>query len=154
MLNYLVIGLWVCAVALGSTFAGATLMSSEPETGQAKKKAEKLEHIKMRPIAVPVVREGGVQGYAIVSLIYTIAKGKAKKLPMVPDVPISDEVIHAIYLEDGINFNNMKRVNLKKILKKVKSSVNERYGSKVVKHILLDHLRFVSTEEIRRKSDG
>ncbi|MGI9423315.1 MAG: hypothetical protein ACR2PA_08980 [Hyphomicrobiaceae bacterium] len=153
MVNHLVIGLWVCLVALGSTYAGATLMGGDPDTKSAKK-TEKLEHIKMRPIAVPVVRDGRVQGYAIASLIYTIGKGKAKKLPMAPDVPISDEVIHAIYLEDGINFGKMKRVNLKKLLKTVKESVNARYGTKVIKHIMLDQLRFVASEDIRKKSDG
>ena len=149
MIKLLLFGLWVGAVAIGSVYAG-TLLVAKPEASKSdKKKTVSLEYSKTSTIAVPILREGGIQGYTIAQFAYGVDKKALKSLPVSPEVPIVDQAFRTIYGDDDIDFTKMKKVNLDALTEKIMARVNAWYGSEVVHAVMIDNIRFLSKDETR-----
>ena len=140
----------MCAVAIGSVYAG-TLLVATPETSKSekKKKPSDLEYSKTSTIAVPILREGSIQGYTIAQFAYAVDKKALKKLPVPPDVPIVDQAFRTIYGDDSIDFTNMRKVNLDALTTRIQEGVNAWYGKDVVHAVMIENLRFLTKDETR-----
>ena len=149
MIKLLLFGFWVCAVAIGSVYAG-TLLVAKPEASKSdKKKKTDLEYSKTSTIAVPILRDGAIQGYTIAQFAYAVDKKALKKLPVPPDVPIVDQAFRSIYGDDSIDFTNMRKVDLDALTRRIREGVNAWYGNDVVQAVMIENLRFLSKDETR-----
>ena len=151
MIKYLILGIWVCIVVLGSTYAGVFLVSQPKAPKTAKKdKLKGLTTRKTRAVAVPIVRSGRVQGYVLAEFVYSGQEKALGKLSVPPDVPIIDQAIRYIYSDENINFDNMKRTDLAELTKSIRTHTNKVYGHELVKTVMVDSLRFLPASHVRR----
>ena len=151
MIKYLLFGIWVCIVVLGSTYAGVFLVSQPKAAKTAKKdKLKGLATRKTRAVAVPIVRSGRIQGYVLAEFIYSGKEKALSKLSVSPDVPIIDQAIRYIYSDEKIDFDNMKRTDLVELTKSIRTYANSVYGYELIKTVMVDSLRFLPASDVRR----
>jgi hypothetical protein len=154
MLMRLLTGLWVCAVALGSSFGAtqwkmkeAAAQSAAAAAGPARKPSELR---KLKPITVPLVARGAVQGYAVVQLSYLAEGEKLKTMDVSPDAFVMDEAFRLIYSDEKLDFKNLDRFDLIAFAKAVKLGVAGRIKIDVVEDVLVQEFNFIGAEDVRR----
>jgi flagellar basal body-associated protein FliL len=153
MLMRLLTGLWVCLVALGASF-GAMQWKSKESAAQAAAAAAPVrkpsELRKLKPITVPLVARGAVQGYAVAQLAYLAEGEKLKGLDISPDAFVMDEAFRLLYSDEKLDFKHLDRFDLVSFSRAVKNGVAIRLKSDVVEDVLVQEFNFIGAEEVRR----
>lgn len=151
MIKTLFLGVWVTAVALIGVWGGATFLGGE--TTDAAPAAEKhfggLAEVKPRPVSVPMIVDGAIQGYVMAHLAFTVKKETLDKLSVKPDVFIVDEAFRTIYEGEAVDFRRIKKQDVEAIAKAIKENVNKRFGSAFVEDVLFEDLNYVPMEKVR-----
>ncbi len=148
MLRIFLIGLWIGAVSLGSTYAGAywKRRSLSPQTDQVK---EKIEVKKVRPITAPVIAGGALRGYVSAEFSYVLDNSAIGQDGLDIESYFMDEAFKLIYSESNIDFDQLEKVDVDALTKKITAKVNERVGSHAVKETLVKNLAFIAKEDMR-----
>jgi len=154
MLMRLVTGLWVCVVALSASFAATqwkmkevTAQAAAAAAGPARKPSELR---KLKPITVPLVARGAVQGYVVAQISYLAEGDKLKALDISPDAFVMDEAFRLLYSDEKLDFKNLDRFDLVAFAKAVKVGVAGRIKSDVVEDVLIQEFNFIGAEDVRR----
>lgn len=156
MIRTLVLGFWICAVTLMGTWAGATYLggpSATAETTHGEGLMGGLTEIKPRPVSVPMIVDGAVQGYVMSQLTFTVKKEMLEKLSVRPEVFIVDEAFKTIYAGEPIDFKRLKKQDIVALAGKIKENVNRRFGSALVEDVLFEDLNYVPMEKVRGGKD-
>ena len=97
MIKTLLIGLWVCIVALGSSYFFVQMNNSSSAHAPSEEEVEVVEFIKTDMVSVPVIRGGKVQGYLVAQLSFAVNKAETAKLPFEPAPYLVDVAYRALY---------------------------------------------------------
>jgi hypothetical protein len=149
MTRLLIIGLWVCLITLGSSYAAAYWAVGQSGT---KKDIylEGLEYRKLPTITVPMIYEGAVQGYVVAKLVYTADAALLHEMSIAPDSFVVDEAFREIYTNGVVQFGKMTKYNINDITIAVKEHVNKRLNFEVVQDILVEGLNYIEKDDMRR----
>lgn len=152
MIKTIALGFWICFVTLAATWVGATYLGAG-STDAAAPAGEKffggLAEVKTRPVSVPMIVDGAIQGYVMAQLAFTVKKETLDKLSVKPDVFIVDETFKTIYEGEAVDFKRLKKQDVEAIAKKIKENVNQRFGSAFVEDVLFEDLNYVPMEKVR-----
>ncbi|GJE11672.1 hypothetical protein [Methylobacterium longum] len=148
MTRIVITGLWICAITVLSSFAVITWMPALPKP-RAEEYLEGLTYQKLRPINIPIIAEGSVQGYVIATIIFTAEAHLIKGHGLTPAPFVMDESFRQIYGDGDLDFRNLKKYDINKRLDDIKRRVNERLGSEVVKDVMIENFNFVTKKDIR-----
>ena len=139
------VGLWVLAVALGSSYAVAIVATpGKPDAASGK---PALEVQKTRVINVPMIADGAVRGFIVAQFAYTVESGKAKALSVSPEVFLLDEAFRAVYTDDKLDFLHLDKYDIGGLTKHLVAATNARLGEDVVHDVLVQDFTFISKEE-------
>ncbi|MGO4707454.1 hypothetical protein AB4072_16955 [Microvirga sp. 2MCAF38] len=148
MTRILVTGFWICAITLMSSYAavywGVGIKKTESE-----QYLEGLEYKKIRPINVPMIADGAVQGYVIANFVFTADARTLRTLSVPPDAFVIDEAFRQIYSDDKLDFRKLTKYDVSNLLTTIKARVNERLGADIVRDILVESFNFVNKSDIR-----
>lgn len=153
MIKTVALGFWICLVTLISTWVGATYLAGEG--GQAEATAGHdgpmgaLAEVKARPVSVPMIVDGAIQGYVMASTAFTVKKETLDKLAVKPDVFVVDEVFRTLYAGEAIDFKRLKKQDVDDLAKRIKENVNKRFGGPFVEDVLFEDLNYVPMEKVR-----
>lgn len=140
-------GLWICALTLISCYMavhwGAGLKLAKEE-----EYFEGLDYQKVRPVTVPVVAEGSVQGYVVISLVFTADAQTLRSLPIPPYSFIIDETFRLIYSDERLDFRRLAKYNVNELIQNIKRNTNKRLGAEIVKDLMIENFNFVSKSEV------
>ena len=142
-----VVGLWVLIVALGTSYAVASLDSAPKTAGEAK---PVLQLEKTRVINVPMIAGGAVRGFIVAQFGYTVEAAKAKALPVSPDAFLLDEAFRAIYTDDKLDFLHLDKYDINGFTGRLVAATNKRLGAEIVHDVLIQDFTFISKEENER----
>ncbi|MBS7537968.1 hypothetical protein [Ancylobacter lacus] len=148
MIKILVIGLWVCAVTLMSSYGGARWAAGTPLKTE-EKYLQGLEYRRLDPINVPMIIDGDVKGYVVARLVMTADAELLHRLPIEPQIFLINEAFDEIYMHARIEFGQLAKYNLNEIMEKIKSRTNERLKGPVVQDVLVDAINYIDKTEIR-----
>jgi hypothetical protein len=150
VLKYLVIGVWVCSVSLGSAY-GVMSWHAQQQQAAANPQNEKveLETLKTKMVHVPIVDRGALQGYVLVQFTFTMDAKVAEELSIKPDVYVVDEAFRLIYSGEGVNFRTLNNPDVGKLGKLVKDNANKRMGHEVIRDLFVQELNFLPKEQFR-----
>ncbi len=153
MIKVVALGFWICAVTLAATWAGATFLGGgdeikEGEPGEGVLLGD-LTEVEVRPVNVPMIVDGGIQGYVTARLSFTVEKETLEKLAIKPDSFIVDEAFRTIYEGEAVNFRRVKKQNIDALANTIKANVNKRFGSQFVHDVLFSDLNYVPVERVR-----
>lgn len=153
MLRMLVIGIWTCAVTLGSTY-GAAYWKSHRSSAPAEAHVEKLEVKKVKPITVPIISDGVLKGYISAEFSYVVAAsgnshgGGGGAGAVDPDSYVMDEAFRRLYADNSLDFRHIEKFDLNTFTRELTTRVNERLGSSLIKETLVKSFAFVPKEDI------
>ncbi len=149
MIKLLAIGVWVVAVALGSSYVMASVTSNEPEKSAPPSYFEGLDYRKTDNITVPMIAKDAIQGYILARFVYTIDGKTVATMQVPPDPFILDEAFRQLYSTKGFDFETPSRFDLTKLVDSIRDSVNARYGQDVVHDVLVDQFDYIAKKDIR-----
>lgn len=151
MIKTILGGLWACLVTLAACYAAVSwnagqAAAPEPEPDRL---YGGLETVRTRMISVPVIRSGGIQGYVLAQFSFTADAAILKRLSVKADVVVLDEAFKAIYSEDGLDFRDMKRLDLGALVKRIVEGSNVRFGTRIVEDAFVQELSYVTKDGVR-----
>ena len=151
MIKSLVLGLWVCAAAMGSAYAGVAWQRAAvaKESYDRNSPQSELTPLRTRMISVPVVADGGIRGYVVAQFAFTAPAKLLKHLPIKPDMFVVDEAFQLIFAGETVDFRQFKKQDLVSLSKKIAENVNKRLGMHVVEDVLVQELNYVPKDSVR-----
>src|SRR5258708_3928191 len=137
MLRLVVSCLWICAVTLASAYTVIMLKARHAEAA-ATAEIDKVGYEKTRPINVPMIANGSVQGYVVVQFSYT-AVAKEGQFSTVPiEAFILDEAFKTLYADDKLDFRHLEKYDIAAMTKSLIGRVNVRLNSAMLKDVLVE----------------
>lgn len=149
MIKTLLIGLWVCIVAPGSSYFFVQMNNSSAAHVPSEAEVEVIEFIKTEMVSVPVIRAGKVQGYVVAQLSFAVNKTATKKLAFEPTPYLVDIAFRALYENSAIDFSQLQPQDLTLLAKKISEGANAKLGGEVVKDVLMNEINYVPRDEVR-----
>jgi hypothetical protein len=110
-----------------------------------------LQYQKTRALSVPMVENGGVQGYIVARFVYTVEARTMHQLTVPPEPFVVDEAFRRIYADDRLDFRKLARYDLSILTAAIKQSVNERMHADIVQDVLVEDFNYVSRDEFQHK---
>lgn len=151
MIKFIAAGLWLCAVTIGAvvySFQMSGEKAPEPEPALL----GGLDYVKTDVLSVPVLKQGGVVGYFLTRLVYTVEPEKMKKLTVPADVLFSDELYSYLFANPAIDFTDSSALDIDALRNGVRERINARIGEELIHDVMIDQIDFLSKEEIRNNS--
>jgi flagellar basal body-associated protein FliL len=148
VIKLILVGLWICAVTVASCYGAVmyfTAAKSETDNGAF----GGIDYIKTEMTSVPVIRNGEVQGYVVVQLVFAVDSEKLKERHLEPAPFLVDEAYRAIYADNRINFKRIEKQELSELAKQIMESSNKRLKDNLIKEVLFQQLNYVAKDEIR-----
>lgn len=149
MIRFLMIGVWVCAVALGSSYATAYWAAGAASAKSEEPYLAGLEYRRLPIVTVPMILDGQVQGYVLARLVYTADAAMLRKLPLEPTVFAVDATFSEIYVNGRIESGKLSKYNLKEMLERIKTAINTHLNGDIIRDILVDSLNYIDKTDMR-----
>jgi hypothetical protein len=124
-------------------------LSAERAAASHTEEPKKLASVKIRPISVPVTRNGAVAGYVIASFSYIADVEKLKKSQIKPEVYLFELLLTEVTTRKHFDYTSIDSKGLSELARHVKDAVNARLGLPVVNEILAEEIGYVPIEEVR-----
>ncbi len=151
MIRTAVVGLWVCAMTVVGGYFGTKWQS---QTNDNHAGESKIAPFRMKPLSIPVFKNGDVSGYIVCRFSYLASAETIKGLAVKPDAFVMDAAFSSIYTGRDLDIAKLNKDSWQDVVKSVKTSVNGRYGRDVLHDLVLDEFTFVAAEMARRGRDG
>lgn len=149
MIKTLLIGLWVCVVALGSSYFSARMGNGSSAATATAEEAAAVEYIKTDMISVPIIRSGKVQGYLVTQLSFAVNKAETTKLAFEPTPYLIDSAFRSIYENSSFDFSRLEPQDLASLSAKIAESANIKLGGPVVKDVLVNEVNYLGRDDVR-----
>jgi hypothetical protein len=144
------VAVWSILISFASAYA-----IDQWRTGQWSKAASsgsttaKLASHKLRPVTIPIISDGVVQGYVIVHAGFVADEKLTKALSVKPETYLHDEVFRTFYAADRLDLNKLSRQNLTALIGEIRDSTNRRLGASVVADVLVHDINYILKDEAR-----
>ena len=149
MIKTLAIGIWICAVALGSVYFSVQISNTKESVEPDPAMFGGLETIRGEVISIPVISSGAVQGYFLTRLSYTVDPLKTAKLSIPVNELITDVLYTALVGEPVIDFPDIEVFDLEAFKTHIRDSLNTRVGEELFHDVIVEQIDFLSKEDIR-----
>lgn len=152
MRNLLLAGIWAGAVTIASVYVsssadGLSLFSRDPTL-------QGIVYVKTRPINVPRISDGRIQGYVVAQFVFTMDAKARRSLSVPMEVFVVDEAFRAIYDDEAIEFTNLQKTDLEGLTSALTARVNARLEADFLKETLVEQFDYVPYEAMKQYSTG
>jgi hypothetical protein len=151
MLKLVLIGVWACVMTLASTYAASTWKAAQAAKAKEGAPAHAIQFLKTREFTVPKIADGAIQGYIITQLTFSVDADVAKTVDAPPEAFLLDEAFRAIYVDDAIDFNNLKKFDLQKFGKNLVATVNARMNAPILKEVLIPEFNYMTKADMKKQ---
>lgn len=141
--------IWIIAVTSVSAYVSSTWRFGAAETIPPGKKAGEVERKKTKPINVPMIANGSVEGYIVAQFIYLADAKDLQDMPVLPDDFITDEAFRALYSGE-VDFSRLHKYDLPGLTKTLAKKINQRLGREIIKDVLVEEFNYVPKRDIAR----
>jgi hypothetical protein len=107
-----------------------------------------VDYVKTDVMSVPIISNGGVAGYVVAQLVYTVDSNIRKKLSVPLELFISDEIFRKFYGSYS-DTKEVEKVQFEDVRASIISDLNARFPEPVIKDLLVEQFNYISAEEIR-----
>ncbi len=151
MIKLLLTGLWVCIVTAGTSYGVVYWKENGSLIPAGDGAVVGLQQQKTRPLSVPMVENGNVQGYIVARFAYTVDARAMNQLSVPPDSFVVDEAFRKIYADEQLDFRKLARYDLSQLTSTIKQRVNERMQAAVIQDLMIEDFNYVSRDEFQPK---
>src|SRR5690606_29984316 len=107
-----------------------------------------VDYVKTDVMSVPIFSNGGVAGYVVTQLVYTIDSNIRQKLSVPLEFFISDEIFRKFYGSYS-DTREIEKVSFEDVRASIIADLNARFPEPVIKDLLVEQFNYISAEEIR-----
>lgn len=151
MIKLLILGIWASVVSLGAAFGMMTWQSDQGEVVAPPPPAATL--LRTKTISVPMLLEGQVQGYVVSRFEFTVSSEKLSSSGATPESLVADEAFKLIYSRSAADVQIAKKHDLQALTKAIGDGVNRRFGSELIKDVLIESWSYLSKEDLEKLND-
>jgi len=149
MMKMLTAGLWMLLAMVVSGYATAKYIAGQNLAGETDETAfVGLDYETLKPVNVPILFEGALQGYVVAKLVFTADGDTLRRLPVPPHPFLVDEAFRALYADETLDFRNLERYDLDSLTEHLKKVTNQRIGQKVVQDVLVEEFNYFNKEDV------
>lgn len=149
MIRFIIIGIWVCVVALGSTYAAAYWVTGAESAKTDEPYLSGLEYRRLPVVTVPMVIDGSVKGYVLAKLVFTADASLLRKMSIDPSIFAVNAAFQEIYVNGRVEGGKMSKYNLPEMLERIRQETNAHLKGDVVREVLVDSLNYVDRTDLR-----
>ncbi|OLP55105.1 hypothetical protein BJF92_17060 [Rhizobium rhizosphaerae] len=150
MIKLLLTGIWACVVTLGAVYFSVQHASAPKVSEEEATRAALQEYVPGELITVPVIANGGVQGYFLAKLSYAADKTKTKTL----QIPLKEGATSALYNilvgKKLINIADTSNFDLTHFKDVLRDGLNEVYGDKLIFEVYVEQLEYLNKADLAR----
>lgn len=151
MLKLLLTGVWVCAVTLGAVYFSVQLATA-PAPDEAGAKKASLQLVKGESITIPVINDGGVNGYFLSRISLRVDKTKMAKIELPATQLMTDELFTLLAGSSMVNIANISTFDPEAFKQRIREGLNKRLDDEVVEDVLIEQLDYLSKADIREQN--
>ncbi|EKF41594.1 hypothetical protein [Nitratireductor indicus] len=150
MIKFVLAALWICAVTVGTVLFSFQFSQARNEAAPTPAAFfGGLEHIATDMISIPVVRKGGVDGYFLTKLSYSIDSKKLKTLSVPVNAMLVDEIFSYLYANPQIDYETSGGLDVVAFRESLRDAINKRVGDELIHDVFIDQADYLSKAEIR-----
>lgn len=155
MLKLLLTGVWVCAVTLGAVYFSVQMATAPSSVDEAGAKKASLQLVKGESITIPVINDGGVNGYFLSRISLRVDKDKMAKIELPATQLMTDELFTLLAGSSMVNIANISTFDPDVFKQRIREGLNKKLGDEVVGDVLIEQLDYLSKADIReQKGNG
>ncbi|MGD9477965.1 hypothetical protein [Shinella sp. G-2] len=148
MIKIIGTGVWVLAITLASVYFSLKMASAPKVDTAAAEREAAMEFVSGYTTTVPVIGEGGVNGYLLTKLAYKANKElAAKQVVPVPQV-ITDELYTLLVGKKMIDVANAGSFDLEAFRGIIKEGLNRRFGAEVIDEVYVEQIDYLTTASV------
>ncbi len=149
MIKMLALGVWMPLATLASSY-GTVHWLSDAETGLSRGNEEigGLDYETIRPVNVPILADGALQGYVVAKLVFTADADALRSLPVPPHPFLVDEAFRRIYADEGLDFKRLERYDLDALTAQLRDAANRRIGKDIIREVLVEEFNYFDKDDV------
>ncbi|MEP2705380.1 MAG: hypothetical protein ABJN98_03710 [Roseibium sp.] len=149
MIKILLAGIWMSTTMLASGYGTVQYIASQKrlETGEEPSFVG-LDYETVKPVNVPILYEGTLQGYVVAKLVFTADGDTLRKLPVPPHPFLVDEAFRVLYSDENLDFRNLERYDLDGFTQNLREKANARMGQAVVLDVLVEEFNYFDKADV------
>lgn len=149
MIKIVLAGIWACAVVMMSSY-GVAYWQTHGKGPASEAAVSGIEYKKVRPLSVPLLSEGVIQGYIVVQFVFTADAKVLKDSPVPLEIYLLDEAFRLIYSDEALSFKQNERYDLAGLAKALTEKLRVRLKGDLVKEVLVDQFNYVAKADVRK----
>lgn len=149
MIKLIGTGVWILAITLASVYFSLKFASAPKVDTAAAEREAAMEFVSGYTTTVPVIGEGGVNGYFLTKLAYKANKDlAAKQVVPLPQV-ITDELYSLLVGQKMIDVADTGSFDLDAFRGVVKEGLNRRLGADVIAEVYVEQIDYLTTASVQ-----
>lgn len=152
MLKLLLTGVWVCAVTLGAVYFSVQMATAPAPGDETGAKKANLQLVKGESITIPVINDGGVNGYFLSRISLRVDKDKMAKIELPATQLMTDELFTLLAGSSMVNIANISTFDPEAFKQRIREGLNKRLDDEVVEDVLIEQLDYLSKADIREQN--
>jgi hypothetical protein len=149
MIKLIGTGVWILVITLASVFFSMKMASAPKVDTAAADREAALEFVSGYVTTVPVIGEGGVNGYLLTKLAYKANKDLAAKQVVPLPQMITDELYTLLVGKKMIDVASAGSFDLDAFRATVKEGLNKRFGAEVIDEVFVEQIDYITTAAVQ-----
>ncbi|SIQ55047.1 hypothetical protein SAMN05880582_102108 [Rhizobium sp. RU20A] len=151
MIKIILVGVWVCAVTLGTVYFSVQYASA-PTTPDDGKPQVAAEHVPGELVTIPMIADGAIKGYFINRLSFNADKEKLKEIKTPLKETLTSTLFDILVGSKMIDIPNTRNFELATFKAAIKDGLNKEFGDEVILEVYVEQLEYLSKEDVTRLS--
>jgi hypothetical protein len=148
MIKLIGTGVWILLITLASVYFSLKMASAPKVDTAAAEREAAMEFVSGYTTTVPVISEGGVNGYLLTKLAYKANKElAAKQVVPLPEM-ITDELYTLLVGKKMIDIADVGSFDLEAFRGIVKEGLNRRFGADVIDEVYVEQIDYLTTASV------
>ncbi len=148
MIKLIGTGVWVLAITLASVYFSLKMASAPVVDTAAAEREAAMEFVSGYTTTLPVIGEGGVNGYFLTKLAYKANKDLAAKQVVPLPQAITDELYTLLVGKKMIDVASAGSFDLEAFRGVVKEGLNRRFGAEVIAEVYVEQIDYLTTASV------
>ena len=148
MIKLIGTGVWVLAITLAAVYFSLKMASAPKVDEEAAAREAAMEFVTGYTTTVPVLGEGGVNGYLLTKLAYKANKELAAKQVVPLPQMITDELYTLLVGKKMIDVTATGNFDLDAFRGVVKEGLNRRFGAEVIAEVYVEQIDYITTASV------
>jgi len=148
MIKPMLIGLWMPTAMFLSGLVTSHIVLDRQFTDDGALVVGGLDYEDLRPVNVPMIADGALQGYVVAKLVFTADANVLRSMPIPPHPFLVDEVFRTLYADETLDFRNLEKYDLDRLTSDLAEIANKRIGEDVIQDVLVEEFNYFDKDTV------